>query len=134
MSDDRSIPIILSVLILALFIGWIFSLSQDPNITLSTVMQDYSTTSGAYTPGQAINNTPTGETSTLGSLMGFVFDIPVIGQIIGLITWIITVVIDMIVNVASIPSYFPSWMSPIFAVLFLGFIWFVYSALMPGKG
>ena len=134
MSDDRSIPIILSVLILALFIGWIFSLAQDPNITLSTVMQDYSTTSGAYTPGQAINNTPTGETSTLGSLMGFVFDIPVIGQILSLITWIITAVIAMIVNVASIPSYFPSWMSPIFAVLFLGFIWFVYSALMPGKG
>lgn len=116
-----------------MFTGWLFSLADHPETTLRTVMQDYDTTNGVYTNGQNISSAPTGETGTLGSIFGFVLDIPIIGQILSFVSWIITNLIDMIGNVIVMPSYFPGWMSPIFAVLFFAFILFVYVVLVPTK-
>lgn len=130
---NNSIFIVLSVICFAMFTGWIFSLAQEPDVTLMTVVKDYDTSNGIYEPGQNISSAPTGETSTLGSIFGFVFDIPIIGQILGFVSWIITNLMDMMYNVIVLPGYFPAWMSPIFAVFFFAFIVYVYIMLAPTK-
>jgi len=127
---ENSIPIVIGVILFVMAIGWIFSLAQDQDRTLLDVMHE---ADASYTPGQAINNAPTGQTSTMGSIFGFVLDIPVIGQILGFVVWIIDTIISMIDNVIQLPEYFPDWMMPVFAVLFLGFILYVYTAIAPTK-
>jgi len=127
---ESSIPIVIGVILFVMIIGWIFSLAQDTDRTLLDVMHE---ADASYTPGQAINNAPTGQTSTMGSIFGFVLDIPVIGQILGFVVWIIDTIIGMISNVIVLPAYFPDWMGPIFAVLFLGFILYLYTAIAPTK-
>ena len=127
---NNAVPIVAWVICIALLFGYISSLASTPEITLKSTLDDYN---GAFTPGESITNAPTGEGSEVGSMVGFVLDIPIIGDILSFLTWIITQIISMVVNVAILPEIFPTWMGPIFAVGFLFFIVYVYLMLMPGK-
>jgi len=123
---------VIGVICVAMFTGWIFSLASQPDMTMTDFINDHNVASTQYTPGTTITS-PTGETSAMGSIFGFVLDIPIIGQVLSFLSWIITTLIDMIANVVVLPGYFPSWVSPLFVVAFLGFIVYVYWMLSPMK-
>ena len=129
---SNSIFIVIGVICVAMFTGWIFSLASQPTMTMTDFINDHNVASTQYTPGTTISS-PTGETGALGSVFGFVLDIPIIGQILSFVSWIITTLIDMIANVVVLPGFFPDWMSPVFVVFFLGFIVYVYWMLSPMK-
>lgn len=127
---SKDVPIVLGVIALAMFISWIFSMVSTPQVTLGTILDNYSE---AYEPGNPITNPSNQSSGSIGKMFGFTIEIPIISPILNFLSWIIGSLIGLIGNVIVLPSYFPAWLSPVFVVGFLGFIIYIYIMLMPGK-
>lgn len=125
----EAIPIVIGVVCIALIFGYIADLAEHPEITLKSTLDEYD---GTYTQGSNITDIPAGD-GEVGSMFGFIIDIPILGDILSFVSWILTQLINMICNVASLPGIFPNWMSPIFAIGFMAFIIYIYVMIAPTK-
>jgi len=124
------IHIVIVVITFAMLTGWLFSMASQPEVTLGTILNDYS---DSYEAGEAITNPPNQSGGSIGNMFGFSIEIPVISPILNFLSWIIGSLIGLIGNVIVLPTYFPGWMSPIFIIGFLGFIVYLYVMLATTK-